>query len=317
MNSSLIEQVVAFGAGDVADLAVEDPAGTELTNAGSPSAFGSHPIGDATTLTFTIRNRGSADLTGLTLDGSGAAAAGFMAGPLATTSLAPGVSATFSVTFSPQVLGPSTAAIRIISNALDESPFLIGLTGTGGGSGEIAMELADGTELTSWAMLNFGSGPPGGTIPAVVTVRNLGNHSLNLGRVTLTGANAGDFLPANGLPASLAPGAQAIWTLTFNPAGAGLRHAALRLSNDDPDEGQFELNLTGISETPPALVLLPDGRVCISFQGFPDGRYLVERTTDLTVWTILAAVTADAAGMVEFTDAAPPLGRGFYRLRKP
>ena len=57
--------------------------------------------------------------------------ADFTLGSLGATTLAPGASTTFTVTFTPSAVGPRTAAIHIASNDSDENPFDIALTGTG------------------------------------------------------------------------------------------------------------------------------------------------------------------------------------------
>jgi hypothetical protein len=45
--------------------------------------------------------------------------------------VAPGASATFTVTFKPSATGARTASIRIASNDRDENPFIINLAGEG------------------------------------------------------------------------------------------------------------------------------------------------------------------------------------------
>jgi copper(I)-binding protein len=58
------------------EIAVEDASGTNITNGGSKS-FGSVNVGSNTSLTFTIKNTGDADLTGLSVTKSGANQADF------------------------------------------------------------------------------------------------------------------------------------------------------------------------------------------------------------------------------------------------
>jgi hypothetical protein len=77
-------------------------------------------------------------------------------------------------------------------------------------------------------------------------------------------------------------------------------------------------NAGGVGSNPPALTMLPDGKVGISFQGIPGRSYTVQRSgSGLSDWETLAVVTADAAGRVSFTDDNPPPGSAFYRLGLP
>jgi len=81
--------------------------------------------------TFTIRNDGTANLSGLSVTVDGANPTNFVAGALGATTLAPGASTTFAVTFTPSVAGLRTANLHIANNDADESPFDISLGGFG------------------------------------------------------------------------------------------------------------------------------------------------------------------------------------------
>jgi hypothetical protein len=113
------------------EIAVEQPSGTDIPNGGSRD-FGNVNVGSTPTLTFTIRDTGSTDLTDLSITTNGTDAAMFTvtASPTAPVS-GPSGSTTFTVQFAPTSSGAKTAAIRIASNDGDENPFDIALTGTG------------------------------------------------------------------------------------------------------------------------------------------------------------------------------------------
>lgn len=111
------------------EIEVEQPAGTALTDDASTITFNSPSKGTPVVLTFTIRNTGSADLTGLAITKDGANGAEFSVGAPGVASLAPGGSTTFAVTFTPFVTGERLAAIHIASNDADENPFDIALSG--------------------------------------------------------------------------------------------------------------------------------------------------------------------------------------------
>ncbi len=126
------------------EIVVEQPVGSNIPDGGTNN-FGSVGIGSSLPLTFTIKNTGNANLTGLSITKDGTHAANFTVGALGATTLAPGISTTFTVTFSPSASGSRTAAIHIASNDADENPFDISLTGTGLSSLEI------------WRQTHFGS----------------------------------------------------------------------------------------------------------------------------------------------------------------
>ena len=114
------------------DIAIEQPAGSDLTDGKAKKSFGSVAIGgEGMSKTFTIRNTGIAKLRNLKLTKNGTQVADFPFTPPARTLLQPGASTTFKVTFKPKAAGTRNAAIHITSNDSDESPFDILLTGQG------------------------------------------------------------------------------------------------------------------------------------------------------------------------------------------
>ena len=121
-----MEQVQSFAP----EIAVEQPAGTGVANGGSKD-FGSVNKGANTSLTFTIKNTGNFNLTGLGITIDGADAAMFSVTVNPTAPVTPGGSTTFTVRFAPTSTGAKTAALHIASNDADDNPFDIILTGTG------------------------------------------------------------------------------------------------------------------------------------------------------------------------------------------
>ena len=107
--------------------------------------FGSVEVGEDNSHTFTIRNLGAADLTGLGVTFDGADAVDFTITATPGAPVAPGGSTTFTVKFTPTAEGERTAALHIASNDADENPFDIALTGTGI------------TNLEAWRFQYFGS----------------------------------------------------------------------------------------------------------------------------------------------------------------
>jgi hypothetical protein len=139
-----------FVGADVAppvEIAVEQPAGTDLTDGNAHIGFGSVALGSASSaLTFMVTNTGTADLTGLAVTTDGTNADEFTVNALGATTLAPNTSTSFIVTFAPAAAGARTAALHLASNDGDENPFDITLSGTG-----------VPTALQIWRETHFGS----------------------------------------------------------------------------------------------------------------------------------------------------------------
>ena len=125
---------LTLSSGGAPDIAVEGPAPltTSIVNNTGTQDFGTVLIGANASLTFTIRNTGSADLTGLIISKDGANAADFTVSAVSPAApVAAGGSATFSVQFAPSAIGAASAAIHIANNTASANPFHISLAGTG------------------------------------------------------------------------------------------------------------------------------------------------------------------------------------------
>ncbi|MEY3897623.1 MAG: hypothetical protein RLZZ214_3144 [Verrucomicrobiota bacterium] len=114
------------------EIAIQQPAGSYLTDGGAKKSFGTLKIGKTgKTRVFTITNTGTADLTGLSIKKDGVRKSDFIVGALGATFLAPGASTTFKVSFKPSAKGTRKAAIHILSNDETEASFDIQLAGEG------------------------------------------------------------------------------------------------------------------------------------------------------------------------------------------
>ena len=130
-DTAWVDQVV-FTPSAGPEIAVEQPVGTDLTDGSASINFGTVDTGSSSSpFTFTVKNTGTVNLTGLSITKDGTNNTDYAISALGTTTLAPGGSATFTVTFAPGAAGSRTAAIHIASNDADENPFDISLTGTG------------------------------------------------------------------------------------------------------------------------------------------------------------------------------------------
>ncbi len=111
------------------EIVVEQPAGTSLVSGTASINFGAVLVGASKALTFTIRNTGLHNLTGLGITPPGNFAPDFVASTPAATVVAGG-STTFTVTFTASVASTRNAVLRLTSNDTNENPFEINLVAT-------------------------------------------------------------------------------------------------------------------------------------------------------------------------------------------
>ena len=132
-----------------AEIAVEQPAGTDLTDGTASVNFGAEHVGNRKTRVFTIKNTGGTNLTGLgiVIDGTDASDFTVTVNPTAPVS-GPSGSTTFTVRFAPTTLGAKNAALHLSSNDANESPFDIGLTASAASAFRISSVVRSGGDLT-------------------------------------------------------------------------------------------------------------------------------------------------------------------------
>ena len=295
------------GTGAVApEIVVEQPAGTDLTDGVSNTDFGSVPSGSSATRTFTIRNTGSADLTGLGILIDGADASMFTVTVSPVAPVVPGGSTTFTVTFAPTSAGAKLAALHIASNDSDENPFDISLSASATVAPEIVVEQPAGTDLTDGVSTrDFGSVPVTSSSSLTFTIRNIGNADLTGLGIIIDGADASMFTVTASPTAPVVPGASTTFTVRFAPTTAGAKLAALHIASNDSDENPFDISLTGFGTVAPEIVVeqpagtdLTDG---VSSRDF--GSVDVTNSSSLT-FTIRNTGTGPLTGLGILIDGA-------------
>ena len=230
------------------EIVIEQPAGTGLTDNVSSVNFGSAVSGSSTAAkVFTIKNIGTADLTGIAIakDGTNAAEFTVDATGMLTTILA-GQSTTFSVTATPSGGGTRSAAIHVASNDADENPFDIALTVTGLVP-QISVEQPAGTALSDGvSTVSYGLGITGASSTKTFTIKNTGTADLTGLSLTKDGTNSGDYsVDATGMSTTIIAGGSTTFTVTFTPAAIGTRTAAIHIANNDGPRNPFDIALTG------------------------------------------------------------------------
>lgn len=232
----------------VARIEVEHPVGTPVPDGGSLT-FPDTALGLTSTMVFTVKNVGGADLRGITCSIDGTNASEFSVTHTPDDPLAApfGIGAV-EVAFAPAGSGTRRATLHIVSNDADHSPWDIDLSGVRLDP-NVVIEIPQGTEASQGETRDFGTTVAGHAAPDIaVVVKNSGVVPLHVLSFTFAGTNPGDF-SARPLsiytPLDVQPGGSFTELITFNPYGSGPRSATLRITTDDPDESPFEIGVTG------------------------------------------------------------------------
>ncbi len=235
------------GGSDKAEILVEESGSGPLVDGVGSVSFGSfNASSPAPSRTFTIRNQGLLELTGIAVTKLGPNAVDFtVAVASLATSLAPGGSTTFEVTFKPGTPGPKTAALQIASSDAEEGLFDIALTGSADAVPDIALEVLKGSSIASGGSRDFGTVALKKKGKETFVIRNTGNSNLAGIAITLSGLNAGEFVVKGNFTAPIKPGKIRKFTVQFAPTSGGIKQAQLAVTSNDPDESPYLVNLVG------------------------------------------------------------------------
>ena len=203
-------------------MVVEQPVGSDIPDGGSKDS-GAVLVGANTSLTFTIKNTGDANLTGLAITKDAGASAGDFT---VTSSPVPPVlaseSTTFTVRFAPTATGVRAATFHIANNdpIVSKQSFDITITGTGTAP-VIVVEQPAGTAFANAGAKDFGSVLLGASKPLTFRIRNTAAGP-TAGPLSLTvikeGADAGFFLVSEVSPAApIVAGAFSEFTHSHQP----------------------------------------------------------------------------------------------------
>ena len=212
--------------------------------------FGNQSIcAGITTLTFTIENSGSTDLSLGSVLISGVDAADFSVVLLPSAIVSAGGFTTFQVAFNPSSIGLKSAVITINNDDSDEAVYDFAIQGTGTDP-EINL-LGNGNNINDGSTVPSGSNHTGfgpvlvciGTNTRTYTISNSGTGNLVIGAggITLTGTHAFDYtIGGISLPVSIPSGGNTTFTVTCDPSASGNRLATVNIANNDCSEAVYD-----------------------------------------------------------------------------
>lgn len=177
------------------------------------------------------------NINSITVTGTGASS--FIFDNSCGSSLGVGANCTIHGHFSPQAVGPLTAAVTISDNA-GNTPQSISLSGTGVGAAAVQLSTTNvnygSVNVGLWSWLEY------------LTMTNVGNIPLEINSITVTGTNASSFVFENTCGSSLAVGANCTIHGHFQPTGPGPVTAAVSISDNAGNTPQtISLSGTGVS----------------------------------------------------------------------
>lgn len=219
--------------------------------------FGAVATGATATRTYTIQNTGDANLfvSPPTITGS----SDFTVTVNPAFQVNPSASTTFTVEFAPSSIGTISATVSIASNDPDaENPYTFDILGEGAVPNEPEMDVfGNGVEITDGDTspstvddTDFGQqNVSSGSVSNTFTIQNNGTIDLNLTDpnpfVTISGADAGDFILTVVPSTPIAVAASTTFTISFDPSAIGIRTATVSIANDDSDENPYTFDIQG------------------------------------------------------------------------
>lgn len=247
-TGSLVAEIAVGGGGQsIADGDVT-PSVADNTDFG-----GAEILSGSTVRTFTITNLGSAPLTISSPVITGAAQGDFQVTVFPATSLLPGSTTSFGVTFDPITVGVRNATVSISNNDSDENPFDFAIAGLGTTAPDIgvlgnALPIVDGdTTPETLDNTDFGGIPAGsGVVDRSFVITNEGSAELAVALpIVITGVAAGDYQVLADPDTTVAVGGSTSFSIRFTPSVAGVRDAAVTIVSDDANENPYNYSITG------------------------------------------------------------------------
>jgi len=214
---------------------------TEIIQGGSFN-MGATVRGVPVVRTFTIENRGSRDLT---VDRFKVPSRFTISGP-ATTTIPPGGTTTFDITFPADRVGVSNGNLQFRTNVSGLNPFRFVLLASATAPAPEADLLQGGGPIPSGGGFDFGSTTTGVPLNATFEIQNNGSADLTISK---TKAPKGYTLltqPAAVVP----PGGSTSFDVQLTAAKRGVIRGTLQFSTNDSDEKKYVVQLQGTVNDP-------------------------------------------------------------------
>lgn len=229
--------------------------------------YGNVNIGSSQDNTFVLRNSGiggtasSRRITfanpSVVISGPNAAQFSVFSGPNPGNTLN-GLGTTFSpdlvIRFTPTApVGVKNATITVrYTNNAGTLTYVYAISGNAVSMPEMDVQgngnsIVDGDTTPSIIdFTDFGTASVAASVNRTYFVYNTGAINLNLGAITFSGANPGDFSVTTPPAAVVAPGGNTSFVVTFNTPSIGTKTATISIVNDDSNENPYNYDLIGV-----------------------------------------------------------------------
>lgn len=146
---------------------------------------------------------------------------------------------------------PPTAVIVGIPSAAGQVTFTVQVTDSLGDNAMQTYTLTIGPILSPASLIFLPQASGTTSAPQTVTLSNPGSNALSISGISISGANAADFLQTNTCGTGVAPTSNCTISVTFAPSlSAGSETATLNASDN---AGTQQVGLTGIALPPPSV----------------------------------------------------------------
>ncbi|MFH0736100.1 MAG: choice-of-anchor D domain-containing protein [bacterium] len=164
-----------------------------------------------------------------------------------TYTILPNDSVTVPVEFNPLLLGSHSGELNITSDDPDQPTVLVALSGSG-------YQTMSNISVNPTS-LAFGDLLVGNNLAKSLKIYNTGNANLSI--TNIASSNAA-FTFSGGTTHTIVPNDSLTIQVTFTPAAAIVYSAKLTITNNDPDQGTLDVNLTGTgTQLQPAITINP------------------------------------------------------------
>ena len=323
-DAFIVGTISTTAGGPAPEIAVSSSEGGAIADAGT-DAQGSEPAGTAKIVTYTVTNTGTDTLTitgtPTVSNTSNITGTPSVTAPLSSTVAASGGTTTFTVTYTPTSAGAFSFDLDIVNDDADENPYDIAVSGTATGAPEIAVSSSEGGAVADAGTDAQGSEAAGTAKIVTYTVTNTGTDTLTItGTPTVSNTSNITGTPSVTAPLSstvAASGGTTTFTVTYTPTSAGAFSFDLDIVNDDADEANYDILVSGTGLTTDAIP--PD--VAITAPTSTNGPYTTTFTftepvngfalTDIVVGNGTAnAPFTGSDGDAVFTALITPISQG-------
>lgn len=245
------------------------PDNTYSVSVATGTDFGNTTVGVPVMRTFTIKNEGTLPLI-LTdtpmVKIIGVSAVLFAVTQPAVSSVPAGGTTTFTITFTPLIVGNYVCILSILSNDSNETKYDFTIQGncvvSGGSEIDVqgnAVSIPDGdTTPSTLDYTDFGNTFVGVPITVPFLVYNWGSSNLTLSGNTFSPL-APNFAITNMVSGTVTSGLVTSFNITFTPTAVGTFTASVVLANSDSNEGPYNFNVRVTVIAAPALTVAPGG----------------------------------------------------------